>query len=297
MLGLDMRQIGTINNESQARIFGQCLYTKGITNEVEAEGPAIWSLWVHDEDRVPEAKELLERYLQNPTAPEWKESAKKASVLRQQEEASRKSFQQRFRDSSELFPRAAPYGAGLLTLFLIAICGYLAVQTNLGKAMPVTGFLMISKSISSSFLQEVIAGDVWRLLTPIFLHLSPIHLIANMLWLFQFGSLIEDRKGSAFLLSLVVALGVVSNLAQYAVHGPYFGGMSGVVYGLFGYLWMRGKFNPASGMVQDETTILLMVLWFIVCFTGMVGPIANTAHASGLLMGMAWGYTSAKLKR
>jgi GlpG protein len=35
-----------------------------------------------------------------------------------------------------------------------------------------------------------------------------------------------------------------------------------------------------------------MIAWLVACFTGLLGPIANTAHLSGLAMGMAWGYVS-----
>jgi GlpG protein len=94
----------------------------------------------------------------------------------------------------------------------------------------------------------------------------------------------------------ILIIAIASNVAQYFVSGPNFGGLSGVVYGLFGYLWIRGKYDPASGLQQDSTTIILSLAWFFVCLTGMIGPIANTAHASGLVMGMAWGFLAAKWK-
>jgi membrane associated rhomboid family serine protease len=41
--------------------------------------------------------------------------------------------------------------------------------------------------------------------------------------------------------------------------------------------------------------IQMMMLWFILCFTGAFGPIANTAHAVGLGVGALWGYTAAMI--
>lgn len=292
-----MRQIGTINNESQARILHNCLVAKGIANQIEAEGPQVWAVWVHDEDRLAEARSILERYVANPTAAEWKEAARKASALRADEIRSQKDYERRLRESKDLFPRFAPYGMGLLTLVLIAVCAYVAVRTNLGRNESATSLLAIANTSAwRGQLREVWQGEVWRVLTPILLHFSPLHLIGNMLWLFQLGSLIEDRKGSMFLLGQVVVIGVLSNLAQYWHHGPYFGGMSGVVYGLFGYLWMRGKYDPASGMTLNTESVLLMLMWFLVCWSGWAGPIANTAHTVGLLVGMAWGFLAAKWK-
>ena len=71
------------------------------------------------------------------------------------------------------------------------------------------------------------------------------------------------------------------------------GGMSGVVYGLAGYIWMLGKYDQASGVYLDRASIQWLLLWLIVCFTGAVGTIANVAHVSGLIIGMVWGRISA----
>jgi GlpG protein len=38
-----------------------------------------------------------------------------------------------------------------------------------------------------------------------------------------------------------------------------------------------------------------MVIWFFLCFTGLVGNIANTVHAVGFGVGMAWGYLAARV--
>lgn len=293
-----MRQIGTIANESQARIFSHCLVAKGIPNEVEAEGPNQFVVWVHDEDHLAEAAGLLQRFLSNPTASEWKEAARHAARLLEEERRSLEQYAGRVKKSEEILPRHRPFGAGLMTLIMIGICAYVAVISKAGKNLEVLAPLMIADPVHwAGKLTEVRQGEVWRLLTPIFIHHGPLHLIFNMLWLFQLGSLIEARKGSLYFLLLVGVIAVGSNLTQYLMVNPRFGGMSGVVYGLFGYAWMRGKYDPSSNMALASEVVLLMMLWFGVCWFGLVGPIANAAHTAGLLIGMAWGFLSAKLNR
>ena len=69
--------------------------------------------------------------------------------------------------------------------------------------------------------------------------------------------------------------------------------MSGVVYGLLGYIWMRGKFDPGSGLYLHPSTVTMMIIWFFACFTPIIPNVANAAHAAGLVIGIAWGYCRA----
>jgi GlpG protein len=144
-------------------------------------------------------------------------------------------------------------------------------------------------------LPEVRDGEVWRLFTPIFIHFGMLHILFNMLWLKDLGSAIEKRHGAMFFLALVLSVALTSDLAQYFIAGPYFGGMSGVVYGLFAYIWLRGKMDPLSGFMMPSQTVFLMMLWFVICLTGKLGPVANAAHGVGLIVGAIWGVVSGKL--
>ena len=90
------------------------------------------------------------------------------------------------------------------------------------------------------------------------------------------------------LAGLVALTQVPGVLAQLELTGPMFGGMSGVVYGLFGYSWIQSRYTSKGYVVTDQDTMWLMG-WFVLCATGLVGHIANAQHALGLAFGLLAG--------
>ena len=89
--------------------------------------------------------------------------------------------------------------------------------------------------------------------------------------------------------------GVISNVGQYLWSGPsLFGGMSGVIFGLLGYIWIRHTLAPHPALELPRGIIALMIGWLVVGMTGVIdlflqGNIANAAHLGGLLVGMVSG--------
>ena len=88
----------------------------------------------------------------------------------------------------------------------------------------------------------------------------------------------------------------VSDVGQYLTQSRetdvvVFGGMSGVGYALFGYLWSKGYTHPEERLGVNPSIIIQMVVWFLVCASGKIGPIANTAHGVGLMVGLLFGLT------
>jgi len=142
-------------------------------------------------------------------------------------------------------------------------------------------------------LADIKRGQVWRLATPMFLHFGILHILFNMMWLWQFGVVLEMRFRSLRFLALVLGIAVLSNLAQGLWHGASFGGMSGVNYGLFGFLLLRSKLHPSPEFVLNRNTIWMLLIWLVVCQSGAVGPIANTAHLVGFGIGGAIGAANA----
>ena len=96
-------------------------------------------------------------------------------------------------------------------------------------------------------------------------------------------------RGSWRFALLVLLIAIPSNLAQYWWSGPQFGGMSGVVYGLFGYMWMKSRYEPGSGFFVTQNTVIWMVGWYLMCLVGVIPGIANAVHTVGFAVGIVIG--------
>jgi GlpG protein len=295
-----MRLIGHIQGESAAATFSDFLQVQGIKNDIETETDGRWAVWVHAEDELEHARQLLAHYHKNPQDPRFRQAADQARVLREKEDQEHEQARKRVYDRTRLFPQQSVYGWARLTLGLVALSVVVSLFSNFGANQRVIVDLLIAAPGGNPGLSEIQSGQLWRIWTPIFIHLGFVHLLFNMLWLFDLGNMIETRLGTAKLALLVAVIGAVSNLGQYWVSsaggafGGNFGGMSGVVYGLLGYVWIRGKLDVTCGLFLHPTIVVLMIVWFFLGLSGAIEHIANTAHGVGLVMGMAWGYTEAQ---
>jgi GlpG protein len=144
------------------------------------------------------------------------------------------------------------------------------------------------------------AGEYWRLVTPVFLHFGWLHLVFNMLWLWELGRRIEMRRGSLHLGVLVLLTGVASNMTQYAAElwsgeRALFGGMSGVIYALIGYITAWNLLQPRLRYDVPRGLFVVMIGMLLLCMSGLLtlagfGQIANAAHIGGLVAGLAAGF-------
>ncbi|MEA3291723.1 MAG: rhomboid family intramembrane serine protease [Pseudomonadota bacterium] len=189
--------------------------------------------------------------------------------------------------------RLPPVTTGLIALSLLVF-----LYSRMGNDFESLRPLLISWYLQPT-LPELRDGQLWRLITPIFIHFGLLHITFNMMWLWDLGRVIEWIQGPRHLLALVAAIGIASNLGEYFYSGPAFGGMSGVLYGLLGYIWMQGKFNPRFGVRLHKPIVTMMLVWFVLCWSGffeLVGGIriANMAHTGGLVVGLIWGYLDAQ---
>jgi GlpG protein len=278
-----MRLIGHLKNEASAKTFSGYLASVDIRNLMEAD-PEGWAVWIHSEDQIESGQQALAAYLQNPADKKYQMASVAAEGIERQRRRDEAKAAKRIHDRDRIWTRSklAP-----LTLSLIGVSVVVTLMIGMEPTFHDIHWLAMD-DLGSGF-PEVRAGQVWRLITPIFLHFGPLHLIFNMLWLRDLGSMIELRQGMLKLALLVVVVGVLSNIGQYLYDGPFFGGMSGVLYGLFGYIWLRGQCDPAAGLGLSSSTVWMMMIWFFLCLSNLMGHVANGTHFIGLVVGALWG--------
>jgi GlpG protein len=279
-----MRMIGHLKNEASARTFGGYLSSQDIRNMVEPDSEG-WAVWIYSEDQIEKGSQALTAYLQNPSDRSFQNAADSAIASEQRQRREQAAFAKRVRTADQIWRRSdvAP-----LTLFLIGASVVVTLFAGLNPSLPNVRWLLISEG-APGFLPEVQSGQIWRLITPIFIHFGPTHLIFNMIILYDLGRLIEIAQGTKRLALLVVLIGIGSNVGQYLIGGPFFGGMSGVLYGMVGYIWLRSHSDPSSGLMISPMTLGVMLVWFFLCLFGIIPGVANGTHAVGLVMGMIWG--------
>ena len=196
--------------------------------------------------------------------------------------------------------RSAPV---TVILMLLSILGFILVemdpQFNYVKLFTFYEFESHGRAIIFSLPK----GEYWRLITPIFLHFSWLHIVFNVLWLWELGYRVERMQGSISMIGIVMTMGLGSNIAQsmYA-EVSVFGGMSGVIYGLLGYGWMWSTLCPRLSVGIPRPVIAFMLVWLVACMMGVAsllgaGAVANAAHVGGLVMGMLLGIGAGLIAR
>ncbi len=128
----------------------------------------------------------------------------------------------------------------------------------------------------------------WRLLGPAFLHFGALHIVFNLLWWWLLGGAIERTFGSSMLAGIFLVTALVSNIGQLLVSGPAFGGLSGVVYGVLGFVWWCGWLRPQWGLGLPKSMVGFMLIWLVLGYADVLWiSMANTAHTLGLVSGCA----------
>lgn len=315
-----MRLIGTLEGRPRAELFVAYLFSQRIRTVVEPQAGAsdVFEIWVCDEDQVPKARHELEQYRVASDLKVYEESLKKAEDLLRQETRQKQTAAKNIKKVTYRTQVASGWPPPI-TLTLVIISTIVSLISNfgdpgannsLGKTLvkemlfvDQNDYIAEAEKVGKENVDPAISlkkGQLWRAVTPVFLHLHAMHLLFNMLAVIQLGRLIERMEGPWRYGLIILLTAIIPNLLQGLMPEQYFGnpifaGMSGIAFGLFGFLWVKTSLRPEFGMAMPTSSVVLMLAWLVMGFTGTLGPIANLAHLGGLLTGMLFAWLSVQL--
>jgi GlpG protein len=279
-----LREIGSVVREQDARTLADHLLTLNITTKLAPTKEGAWAVWVHREDRVPEARAVLADFEKDPADPRFQASAKTAKEIRKKKEQEERAYRKRVKDLRDRW-EGAMYQRAPLAFALIVIC--VAVTVLLKFFPSLTYYFWFSLSFKDEIgaiydtgFQAIQRGEVWRLITPIFLHFGIWHLVLNMMGMRYLGERIEMRKGSWRFALICLVAAIAGNIGQFYATGG------------------KGHTDLEDGLSLDQRNVNLMLGWFLL---GILAPMAfpeshgfpfnmaNVAHGVGLIVGVLFG--------
>ena len=269
-----MIQLLVLGDARMAQALVDYLATLGIPCELTQSELGV-SVWLADERRLAQAQQEVKRFLSEPNHPRYMEASWQSGHA-----DARIDYSKGMTDPVTDFL----HQAGPLTLVVIIAC--LAIY-----ALDAIGLPIFDELAFHPTLAQFTDWQAWRYVTPAFIHFSVLHLVFNLLWWWYLGGQIEQRLGSGKLFILLIVGAALPNIAEFFVSGPRFGGLSGVVYALLGYSWLRTRLQPDCGLAMPPALMGFMLVWLVLGFLDMLGtPTANMAHLAGLLIGLAQGW-------
>lgn len=314
-----MRYIGECPSEVEAAKI-TCHLLNNDIDAVAEETDGVWQVWVRDEDKIALGRTEFMAYKADPNHERYVNAVAEAESRAQAEAARRVETHRQSLRSSDKSPRQSPRNGRTMprpvyinTVIVVTIL--VTVLTSFGA----TGGSNLASDVfdSLTFVGEdalaakntpfasVMRGEVWRLITPIFLHMSFFHILFNCLLFYIMGRQIEWERGPYFLAFFILVVGLSANLGQ-AILPPFagefiqFGGLSGVIYGIFGYIWICSRTGQGRYFMPTFVVVVMFIFfahsWLIelgiVAATGDIN--ANWNHTFGLLAGIMWGLRGAR---
>lgn len=173
------------------------------------------------------------------------------------------------------------------TTLLVAIGLVFVAETLLGGSTRTDVLVFLGANVPDL----VAAGQWWRLVASMFLHIGIAHVLLNGYALYQLGGLFESLVGSRWFLAVYFAAGIGGSLASLVFTRGISAGASGAIFGLLGAL--MGFLVKRHDRLRPAARSLLMQLAFwaaINIFFGFtVQGIDNAAHLGGLGVGLLAG--------
>ena len=265
------------NQQSPAHLLANYLTSQDINAKV-VQHDKEFVVVLDNSEHIDRAKVIAEDFLANPTNPKYQQAAWD-SGKNVQLAPSGNGFSLN-KIMSDAFK--APFTS---VVFMLCVAVYLL--SLFGLFAPIAQHLLMQPF--SVLLQN---HEWWRLLGPAFIHFSVLHIVFNLLWWAMLGAKIERTLGISMLLIVFVISATVSNAAQALFSDPVqgnlllFGGLSGVVYAVMGFVWWLGWLRPSWGLSLPNSIVGFMLVWLVLGYADILWvSMANAAHTAGLISG------------
>ncbi len=279
-----MHHLTFIRHPRYAQAFVDYLKSLGVSASAQIRDDGA-NIFIDRDEQVAQAQEELQRFLDEPNHERYRQ----ASWLLDEDTTQAEKLSGLYRGLT--FSRIMQLsGVVTKTVIVISLVVYLLTAQGMDSAARAPFMFFSSlRSIASS-------AELWRWITPAFVHFGIFHFLFNMSAWWVFGGMVERTQRSVRLFSLFLICAVISNLVQFLWTGNRFGGLSGVVYGVLGDLWFYERFSPAPPFRLPKGLMVFMLIALALGFTNIM-PMANQAHLSGLLTGCFLGGLLARLDR
>nr|WP_283645750.1 rhomboid family intramembrane serine protease GlpG [Alteromonas macleodii] len=265
------------NQQSPAHLLANYLTSQHIQAAV-VQHDKEFVVVLDNHDHLDRAKIIADGFLANPTDPKYQQAAwDNGKNVRLAPSGNGFSVGNIIADAVK-----APFTS---VVFILCVAVYLL--SLFGLFAPIAQHLLMQPF---SILSQ--NHEWWRLLGPAFIHFSALHIIFNLLWWGMLGAKIERILGMSMLLIVFLVSATISNAAQALFSDPVqgnlflFGGLSGVVYAVMGFVWWLGWLRPSWGLSLPNSIVGFMLVWLVLGYADILWVnMANAAHTAGLISG------------
>ncbi|MFC1741517.1 rhomboid family intramembrane serine protease [Nanoarchaeota archaeon] len=139
----------------------------------------------------------------------------------------------------------------------------------------------------------------WILITSMFLHGSPNHILFNMYALFLFGPLIEQRIGTKRFIIAYFSSGIIASIISSFFYEAALGA-SGAIMGILGItIMLMPHLRVLFFFIIPMSLRTAGIIFALIDIIGIFAPsgIANIAHLAGLTYGLGFGFYLLRKKK
>ncbi len=180
----------------------------------------------------------------------------------------------------------------IINIVVFAVTTFLARGDNFMNAFVNGADVLTLITLGAKSNPNILVGQYWRLVTPIFLHIGIIHLLFNSYALNLFGREVEQLFGSLRFAIIYFLAGIAGSMLSFAFSPSVSAGASGAIFGIIGAMaafLIRNRETFGETGRQHLRSLGAMIVLNLVLGVTLAG-IDNFGHVGGLVTGAILGF-------